>query len=114
MIVILRQVVVGWEVLLIEVQAVALSALKPNFSCPYHWSLRRVSRCNTEGMRGGGGGGFHLESWGRKKREEVWHHGGLQGGCGEGEEDSCYRTSWVGTGTALAWVSQGGLGTGQS
>ena len=39
---------------------------------------------------------------------------GTLGGCGEGEEDSCYRTSWVGTGTALAWVSQGGLGAGQS
>ena len=39
----------------------------------------------------------------------MWHGGGLQG---EGEEDSCYRTSWVGTGTTLAWVSQCGLGTG--
>ena len=39
---------------------------------------------------------------------------GTPGDCGEGEEDSCYRTSWVGTGTALAWVFLGGLGTGQS
>ena len=35
---------------------------------------------------------------------------GALGGCGEGEEDSCYRTSCVGTDTTLAWVSHGGRG----
>ena len=58
MIVILRQVVVGWEVLLIKVQAVALS-LEANLLVLDHRYLKGhvliigpVRRCNTEG--GGG------------------------------------------------------------
>ena len=48
------------------------------------------------GLWGGGGGGVAPR--------------GTPGSCGDGEEDSCYRTSWVGTGTTLAWVSHGGRG----
>ena len=93
MIVMLRQVVVGWEVLLIEVQAVALSALKPNFSCPYHWSLRRVSRCNTEGMRGGGGGGGGsiLNHGGGRRGRRCGTTGDSRGAVGRGR-----RTAAIG------------------
>ena len=106
MIVILRQVVVGWEVLLIEVQAVALSLeaklLELDHRCLKGHVLTTgpLGESGGCGLWGGGEGGVAPQ--------------GTPGGCGEGEEDSCYRTSWVGTGTALAWVSRGGLGTGQS
>ena len=64
----LRQVVVGWEVLLIEVQAVALS-LEAKLLVLDHRYLK--GHVLTTGPLGG--------------EEEVGHHGGLQGGCGNGD-----------------------------
>ena len=100
----LRQVVVGWEVLLIEVQAVALGLeaklLVLEGSCCSHWSLRGVRMCST--VRG-----FHLDS-----PEGGWGGGGGGGVGTSGAVGIGRRAAAIGP-HGLGWVlvPRGGLGT---
>ena len=75
----LRQVVVGWKVLLIEVQAVALSLEAKLLVQDHEGHVLTTALLGSSTLWGGGGGG-----------------GG--GGCGNGEEDSCTGPR-TGTGT---------------
>ena len=76
MIVILRQVVVGWKVLLIEVQAVALSLEAKLLVQDHEGHVLTTALLGSSTLWGRGGGG----------------------GCGNGEEDSCTGPR-AGTGT---------------
>ena len=83
----LRQVVVGWKVLLIEVKAVALSLEAKLLVQDHEGHVLTTALLGSSTLLGRGGG---------RRCGTIGDHGG--GGCGNGEEDSCIGPQ-AGTGT---------------